>query len=254
MGTIRWYKRSPMDALEGMHGLSLEERGAYNTVLDLIYARDNKLPDDERFIAGHLGVDLRVWRRVKASLMAKGKLKVVSGFVRNDRATTEVDTCLSMHLANSIAGQQSARSKGYKIKATPNEINHLTATPVVTLVPTPVATNKNKNKNKNKKEIVKKEREDKSSPKKENSLKRKTRWSLAGVPIDWLTWALNDRNWSAQQAKDESQRFIDHALANDRHQADWFAAWRQWCRSPYQKTMPLVAEKQGAWQTVVRGD
>jgi len=36
----RWYKRDPNAALEGMAVLTLEERGAYNTVLDLIYTHD----------------------------------------------------------------------------------------------------------------------------------------------------------------------------------------------------------------------
>jgi len=40
VGKVRWYKRDPNAALTGMAGLTLEERGAYNTILDLIYAND----------------------------------------------------------------------------------------------------------------------------------------------------------------------------------------------------------------------
>ena len=39
MGTLKWYKRDPDAALSGMFELTLEERGAYNTILDLIYSR-----------------------------------------------------------------------------------------------------------------------------------------------------------------------------------------------------------------------
>ena len=40
MGVVKWYKRDPNAALTGMASLTLEERGAYNTILDLIYAHD----------------------------------------------------------------------------------------------------------------------------------------------------------------------------------------------------------------------
>ena len=32
MGVLRWYKRDPRAALSGMMELTLEERGAYNTI------------------------------------------------------------------------------------------------------------------------------------------------------------------------------------------------------------------------------
>jgi hypothetical protein len=35
---MKWYKRDPNAALTGMASLKLEERGAYNTILHLIYA------------------------------------------------------------------------------------------------------------------------------------------------------------------------------------------------------------------------
>ena len=90
MGKLRWYKRDPDAALGGMIGLSLEERGAYNTVLDLIYSHDDQLADDDRFIAGWCQCDVRAWRRVKASLVEKKKLTASGGLLRNFRATSEV--------------------------------------------------------------------------------------------------------------------------------------------------------------------
>ena len=39
MGTLKWYKRDPRAALAGMMKLTLEECGAYNKILDLIYLR-----------------------------------------------------------------------------------------------------------------------------------------------------------------------------------------------------------------------
>lgn len=110
MAEIRWYKRDPDAALSGMMHLSLEERGAYNTVLDLIYARANKLPDDDRFICGWLRCDIRVWKRIKAKLIEDQKLYVEGGLLRNFRATSEILTALSsMQLVS-----EANRSKGIK--------------------------------------------------------------------------------------------------------------------------------------------
>ena len=95
MGRIGWYKRDPNAALRGMQSLSLEERGAYNTVLDLIYSRDNELPDDDRFISGHCGCDVRVWRRIKKKLLAHRKLYIKDGLIRNETADKVAAECLA---------------------------------------------------------------------------------------------------------------------------------------------------------------
>lgn len=114
MGQLKWYKRDPEDALTGMMGLTLEERGAYNTVLDLIYLRDGNLPDDDRFVSGWLGVDVRVWRRIKGRLMNMGKLYLDEGFIRNKRADAEVDTALARVGSARDAGRASGRIRKHK--------------------------------------------------------------------------------------------------------------------------------------------
>ena len=68
MGSLKWYKRDPRAALTGMMSLSLEERGAYNTILDLIYIHDGALTDDPKFIAPWLNVDLRTLETITPSL------------------------------------------------------------------------------------------------------------------------------------------------------------------------------------------
>ena len=62
---MKWYLRDPNAALTGMASLTLEERGAYNTVLDLIYAHDGAVDDNDRFLAGWCRVDIRVWKRIQ---------------------------------------------------------------------------------------------------------------------------------------------------------------------------------------------
>lgn len=94
MSIIKWYKRDPNAALNGMMILSLEERGAYNTILDLIYSHDGNLPDDDRFICGWLKCDMRVWKRLKNRLIETGKIGIESGLIANLRATCEIDEAL----------------------------------------------------------------------------------------------------------------------------------------------------------------
>lgn len=70
------------------------------------------------------------------------------------------------------------------------------------------------------------------------SKKRATAWEGGDkLPVEWLRWAQSDRGWTSRQVLDEAQRFIDSALAKGRTYIDWQAAWRQWCRSSFQKTV-----------------
>ncbi len=132
MGKIRWYKRDPDAALSGMFELTLEERGAFNTVLDLIYARANNLPDDDRFIAGWMKVDVRVWRRIKTRLIGLGKLRVEGGLICNERADVEVLEALSRVLSAEEAGRASGSSRRRKSGDVTSKSNGLNGTPVAT--------------------------------------------------------------------------------------------------------------------------
>ena len=132
MGQLKWYKRDPDAALTGFFELTLEERGAYGTVLDLIYARDGNLPDDDKFIAGFLRSDVRVWRRIKKVLLARGKITIEDGIIRNFRATSEILTALSRIGSASDAGVASGISRRRKSEAKLNKNNALIGTGVPT--------------------------------------------------------------------------------------------------------------------------
>jgi len=124
LGKIKWYKRDPDAALAGFFELSLEERGAYGTVIDLIYSRANDLPDDDRFIAGWLGADVRVWKRIKKRLVATGKIKISNGKITNKRATSEILKGLHRIAVASEAGRTS-RPKSASVT---NEIKDIDVT------------------------------------------------------------------------------------------------------------------------------
>ena len=90
--TLPYYKRYPNDFLSGTMGMSLELKGAYAIILDLIYARDGGLPDDARFLAGVLGCSVRKWKSLRDDLVSRGKLVVENEIISNSRATFELET------------------------------------------------------------------------------------------------------------------------------------------------------------------
>jgi uncharacterized protein YdaU (DUF1376 family) len=87
---MKWYKRDPAAALEGMIGLSGEERGYYNTLLDLLYARSPHGTVTDELVIKAAGERPQVWRRVKAMLIAKGKVRETDGKLTANRVETEV--------------------------------------------------------------------------------------------------------------------------------------------------------------------
>lgn len=116
MGDIRWYKRDPRAALVGMAGLTLEECGAYNTILDLIYCNDGAVPNDVRWIAGNLRVDIRVAKRLISKLLHAGKLYVHADTIRNLRADDEVREALERIAAAARAGLASAEKREFTLR------------------------------------------------------------------------------------------------------------------------------------------
>lgn len=82
---MKFYKRDPDAALSGMAELTLQERGAYNTIIDLLYARDGDVPDDDAMMRRVLGCHGNEWRAVKAKLMERGKIWIEDGFWKAKR-------------------------------------------------------------------------------------------------------------------------------------------------------------------------
>ncbi len=115
---MRWYKRDPAAALEGMIGLTLEERGAYNTLIDLIYARAPHGSVDDHLVSKALAIRKQKWLRLKQQLIHKGKVhETEDGKLTANRADKEILTALKLiektTLINRVSELKSA------------EINHL---------------------------------------------------------------------------------------------------------------------------------
>lgn len=86
-----WYRRFPDNFIAGTVGLTLEEKGAYSLVLDLMYVRGGPVPDEPRYIAGVCNCSVRKWNAIRAKLVDLGKIHVVNGFLTNERAEKEIE-------------------------------------------------------------------------------------------------------------------------------------------------------------------
>ena len=88
---MNFYKHDPNAFLGGTSQLSLEERGAYITLIDMLYACDDVLVDNDAAIARTMNCQTRRWQRIKARLLALGKIRVDNdGLLHANRVTETI--------------------------------------------------------------------------------------------------------------------------------------------------------------------
>lgn len=101
MGKVRKIDWSPAEWLAGTRGtLTMKQLAVYDTVLNLIYDRGGRCPNDANFIAGHFKLDehettIGIGRSVRASLsrlIGLGKLRLSNDeqWLTNGRADAEL--------------------------------------------------------------------------------------------------------------------------------------------------------------------
>jgi uncharacterized protein YdaU (DUF1376 family) len=86
-----WHPRFHSDALNGMAPLTLEQRGAYQTVLDLIYDNGGPILDHARIMAGRMNCSVRKWESVRSDLLKLGKITISDGLICNRKAAEVID-------------------------------------------------------------------------------------------------------------------------------------------------------------------
>lgn len=112
VSVLPYHKRYHSDALSGMMPLTLEERGAYNTILDLIYDRGGPLIDNERLLAGYMNCSIRKWRQLREILLEKGKIRIdADGLIHNRRAKKEIENTSKTHRKLIEAGAKGGRKR-----------------------------------------------------------------------------------------------------------------------------------------------
>lgn len=119
-----WHKRYHGDALTGMMVLTLEERGAYQTLQDLMYDAGGPIPDNENVLARYMGVSIRKWRSIRHALVeVHGKISVsVDGRLTNARVISELENAAKTSRKNSENGSKTKR-KNREFAKNDNENN-----------------------------------------------------------------------------------------------------------------------------------
>lgn len=112
--------------MAGMLGLTMEERGAYNTLIDLLYARDGDVPNDDYFMARAQQCRPHRWRRVRDSLIAKGKVHITpDGKLMTKRVLNEISNTVQFQF-----NQKSRAKKRWKTMRVVNSGNAITTTTI----------------------------------------------------------------------------------------------------------------------------
>lgn len=108
--SLPYYKRFPRDFLEATIGMTLEVKGAYGIILDLIYMHSGHLPNDHRYIAGQLGCSTRSSNKIINELVERKKLQILDGFISNFRADLEIENALKLCEKNTENGKKNKKT------------------------------------------------------------------------------------------------------------------------------------------------
>jgi len=116
---LPWYKRKHQRTLERDRPLPLEQRGALGTIEDLIMMRGAPLPDDVRWLAGHLGCSVRKAGQILAALVGAGVLfRAGDGFMTESCAELIAERHGESE-RNAAAGQASGAARRAKSELSP---------------------------------------------------------------------------------------------------------------------------------------
>ncbi|HXS07699.1 MAG TPA: hypothetical protein VN723_12990 [Rhizomicrobium sp.] len=91
MSSIKWHRDDHERIFGLLHNLTLEEAGAELIIRALIVSNVNRLPDDDRFLAGFLRLSVRRWRQIKQRLFEVGALFNENGFIRAPGLTDQIN-------------------------------------------------------------------------------------------------------------------------------------------------------------------
>lgn len=121
--TMPYHRRYHEDALQGYRRLSLEQRGAYTTLLDLIYDNGGPIDNNDRWLAGELCVSIRKARALISELLTLQKIYLTpDGKISNHRAEKEIGNALEISRKRSENGLKRGQNTDEKPRNS-NKIN-----------------------------------------------------------------------------------------------------------------------------------
>lgn len=109
--SLPWYRRFPDNFIAGTVGLTLEEKGAYSLLLDLMYVRGGPVPDEPRYIAGVCNCSVRKWNAIRSRLIELRKIELVNGHLTNHRAEEELENSAKVERERAENGAKGGNKK-----------------------------------------------------------------------------------------------------------------------------------------------
>jgi uncharacterized protein YdaU (DUF1376 family) len=88
--SLPYYKFYTRDWFDGTQQMTLEQKGAYIMVLNLIYTRNSPVADEDKYLARYVGCSIRKWQKLRLELIGLGKLVSQNGLICNSRADEEI--------------------------------------------------------------------------------------------------------------------------------------------------------------------
>lgn len=255
------------DYVAGTRGMSLEHEGAYIRFLMRLYERGKPLPDDDRFMATCMALSIRVWRRIKQTLIQFGKIVSRNGCLTNARFERE-----RQRRADEIRKQAHAARKGWDRKRS-EEAKKAKTSPKVSESLDEVWSKVLKNFAEKCSEIngrwhatrarsnnhypITIKRKPPCSPPKGGAKKRAHQMpeGWKPKPQTW-EWARGEKIGATNdQIQDQLEHFTDHARAKALRYADWDRAFQTWIRNAKAWGRLTVSQRRLApWEVEAKED
>lgn len=213
---LSWYKRDGFAFHSATIGWDEGLKGAYSTIIDLIYMHGGQLPDENKYISVHIGCTKNKWTMTyRKRLLELGKIKIEDGIITNPKASRDISELPS----NEKPSENLAKTSGKVDPKTPQLFYQ-----------NPHETEE--------KHPPREEREKEKIKKEPKGSKKKRKRATAWPSENWRPDPLSDRmkkklNLSQEEYRHEFEKFRDSALANGRTYIDWNSAWRTWLNSPF---------------------
>tara|TARA_R110000824_G_scaffold401032_2_gene610428 strand:- start:10666 stop:11355 length:690 start_codon:yes stop_codon:yes gene_type:complete len=186
-----------------------------------------RLPDDARYISGHLGCSIRKWKSIRQDLIGRGKLHVSTEFLTNNRADKELETLAKLQDIQSENASKPRKNNGLEKprhsqpepEPEPEPDKELKRDTIVSPKKAPDQSF----------DLVPSEQIPKPA-KNAKASRLPDDWAL---PRDWGDWAVSE-GWDASDVRLEAEKFRDFWISKagkDAAKLNWLATWRNWMRN-----------------------
>ena len=225
--SLPWYKRNPAKFQQATIGWNEGLKGAYSTVLDLIYMNGGELPDENGYISVHIGCTKNKWTGVyKKELLKREKITLEDGIIRNSYATNEL-----LETDQNSKPSQNLAKTSTKPREKPPPVFSPNPHKTGDIVPLDKEGDKDKDYIPSGEGIAREEKEpEKPKPK----TKRKTSWPSENWRPKPLSQHMKDKlQLTQEEYSDEFEQFKIKSYARNYQYADWDKAWLGWLTGQY---------------------